>query len=244
MKIKLSNFFDATVALGLVTAYLYAFGLAFWRAYYQHFQVEEFVDLSFETTVSGSWFFASLFLLPLLFFVMGNFRQFTTNDEHIHISIVYILFALFTPFFIIVSMRYCSNVKRFILLFISIFLIIEAISILFSIFHKSVLTIKRYRFFILFILYISSSFGFSSNYGEEFAKLLLTQNHRIITLTVEGETQPPQNAIFISHMGSKYIVCPQFESNQDCPKTIVIEDSRVLKAEITTVTKKREIRRR
>jgi len=237
-KIKLSDFFNATITLGAVTAYLYIFGRLFERGYFQYFLVEELMELSFEEIVSRSWLYALLVIIPPTGVIIfkSNIKEFIINGKPWQIPIVVFFSSLFLPALFIVCLRYIYD---FLILFLIMALTIWGLIKTSVKFHKPKLTIERsdYHFVPLFFVLLLYSLIFALYAGQTRAKLLLnSSSYETITLTVEGKTQPPQNAIFIAHMGDKYIICPQ-DSRQGHIKVIVIEDSKVLKAEISKLRK-------
>jgi hypothetical protein len=227
-RIKLSSFFNATIVLGIVTAYLYVFGSIYWLAYFSSFGVAKFRDLSFEETISSSWLFTFTVVFPVLFQVFFYRKS--------DIAVGYLLFIFIMPTLFATAWYYTNN--NWIILFAllsSVLLLIPWANFL-----KYKFTLNTNICFCLATIFFLFSMILAIILGEGCAKRLLRKDeshYNTITLTVEGDIQPPKNAIFLAHMSGKYIIYPRFQINKESSKTIVIEDSRVLNAEIEVVKK-------
>jgi len=238
-RVKLSSLFDAAIVFGIISAYLYSYGWLYWKGYFKYFGVDCFMKLSFEETICSSWWFLVLIFSPILITVIQvYFFERGKNDDNIHCSIGDIIFALATPFLCVAVTFYTNKIWQ--LIFYFVFLIV--FRFLSAIYLRFKITFYRKFWLLIIFLLIVYSLILSFLSGISAAKEVINidlplGNYKIIKLTIEGENQPPQNAILVAHMDGKYIIYPQFQSRQGRPKTIVIDDSRVLNAEIEIVKK-------
>ncbi len=231
--IKLSNYFNATIALGVVTALLYAFGWNYWQGYFRYFGVECLMDLTLEETLSSSWPLFLLIIFPLVVIVVGYSKDFVVKEKYIKCPIGYLLVILLLPIITLISF-YINSVTRLVMIIV---MTVVVLLVPLIIFRKYKITIKGNSYIFYIIFYIALFMFLSLKAGRARAENLLDWEYKTITLTVEGEEQPPKDAILIAHTDGKYIICTKYEKGQSRPKTIVIEDSKVLKAEIDIVTK-------
>jgi len=231
---RVSRIIDAALIVTAGSGCLYILGFSYWQAYYDYFGIrQEFVALDINKIMAITWWFA-IFLFFWLIRSTNTRDLELSNMEEISISVAdLIIFPFIVIFLAFVLSPYSQLIKIIMFLIGCGFLIlIDAIFKGRKIKIGKGLLSQRFGKLFLALLLFSFSAVIYNWYGHYYAMRLAHGIDAVrITLTMDGDWQPPEKTILIGHMKGKYFICEKAEGGVR-PELIIIEESRVVNARI------------
>jgi len=226
---------SSAILIAILTGFLYLCGWMYWNSFFSYFGIDLWTlgDLSFHQLVLGTFQFP-IGVLVCMIATMALRRYFAKGVTQPGIDKVWLILNIIL--LLLFVMAYYFRLFFVLVLILSL----AGLSV----------ALLNMKFFSLngffnspdwkqpFVLFLTVFFLFSvilcciagrRNAIDVFAS---TRLHTRITLEVESDSPPPEKTILIAHMKGKYFICEPRDNPDDQPQVIVIDDSRVIKAEI------------
>lgn len=221
---------DTAILLTLCSSLLYILGWTYWDSFFKYFGVSiEFADVNFNQIVATTWWIVVPFIFFLLQFDYGVVKSGNLNQLSIRIHNILIItsfifgavaFILSLPFWVLATGVLSGSI---------------VIALCIELFHLdqkriqlgSFVQTKHQRLVILFIFIIVAILIYSY-LGHHRAKLLSKGQNTAQRITIKSTSGGIliKDAIFVSHMDSKYFVCsPTLKDER--PELLIIEDNQV-----------------